>query len=249
MTTKINYSLHYKKWHSGSPEEYIMRLPFYEKLLNKELDKIRKGSLFLDYGCGYGHLVFYLLKKGFSVQGVDSSLEQVTHAKSANLPVDHVNVDNFPRWCSTNKNKFDVIFLFDVLEHVPALEQIEFLVLLSSTLKSEGVIYIKVPNAHNIIASHWRYLDWTHVSSFSVYSLDFVCENAGLKITKLLTDDSSLAPNYWFIPRPGVLRFYLRASVRLIWRMLLYVELGRAAWKLPVGSNIFVKAQKSTALT
>lgn len=246
MTLGIDYSLYYQRWHNGSYDELLQRKDFYRKLLSKELNDLPKNLNILDYGCGFGHLTFYLIDLFDYVIGVDASVEQIAVARKNNLPVQHVAIENFELWVEENTNKFDIIFLMDVLEHVPVEYQINFMRALNKILKSNGHIYIKVPNANSLLASRWRYNDWTHYNSFTECSLEFVCQNSGFQTFKYLKDETSITPDWVYFPRPTTLLFYFKKIIRLFWKLYLYSEIGRKGLIVPLGVNIFVKARKSS---
>lgn len=248
MTLDIDYSLHYKRWHNGSYDELLKRKDFYHRLLGKELQNLPKNVNVLDYGCGFGHLTFYLMSIFDYVTGVDASIEQIEIAKKNNLPVQHLAIENFELWVEENTQKFDIIFLMDVFEHVPVEYQIQFMRSLNKTLKSNGCIYIKVPNANSLLASRWRYIDWTHYNSFTECSLEFIFQNSGFQTFKYLQDETSLTPDWVYIPRPATLLYYFKRLIRLFWKLYLYSEIGREGLKIPLGVNIFVKAEKSADL-
>ena len=244
MSNNVDYSIHYRRWHSGTIEELSQVSRTYDRWIGEEVRKYPQQAKVLDYGCGFGALVYFLKMHFDDVLGVDASKAQVDMARSNGLPVDLVPLDEFSLWCNDYADKFDVIFLFDVLEHIPVLEQIRFMRMLTGTLKPNGVIYIKVPNANSLLASRWRYIDWTHCSSFTECSLDFVCLNSGLIEIEYIKDESSLKPRYWWVPRWGLKGFYIKSIFRAIWRHYLKSELGSQADTIRVGYNLFARARK-----
>lgn len=244
MTDNIDYSIFYRRWHSGTLEELAAARSLYEGLMGNLLSQHPSDSKVLDYGCAFGYLVCYLQQRFDSVQGVDASEEQIDVARSHGLPVDHLPVNSFASWCERNEGKFDLIFLFDVLEHIPVAEQIGFMRSLSRTLAPDGYIYVRVPNANSLLASRWRYIDWTHCSSFTECSLDFVLQNSGFKGIEYFRDESSMTPRYWWIPRWHLRNFYLKSVFRKIWKLYLKAELGAQASSISVGYNLFVRAKK-----
>lgn len=242
---QIDYSLHYRRWHDGSVQELEHKKQFYEKLIGKELEEINPESKVLDYGCGFGALVYYLLDKGFEAEGVDASSDQVGVCLKNGLPVSEVTIETFSRWAEEKSDTYDIIFLMDVLEHVPADEQIKFMQALVGTLKKGGTMYVKVPNANSPLASRWRYIDWTHTSAFTECSLEFVCSNVGLSDYRYLRDDSSLRPKYPWVPRKLAISYWIKATFRGIWRLYLVSEHGREGKQFPIGLNIFISAKKT----
>jgi len=245
MTKDIDYSIYYNRWHKDSVEHFEEVAKTYGRLLNTLIESIPSSAKILDYGCGSGLLTYFLKKRFEYVIGVDASSQQVNVAKTMGLPVELLSVDDFSQWCESKIQSFDVVFLFDVLEHIPVISQIEFMRKLVRTLKTHGEIYIKVPNANSLLAAIWRYNDWTHHSSFTECSLDFVCLNSGLTDLQYLDDESSLKPRLAWVPRWGLRRYYVKALSRKLWKIYLKSELGAQADAIKVGYNLFLRARKA----
>ena len=116
-----------------------------------------KGKSILDIGCGTGELLNYFQQKGWSVQGVEPNKSARSFAsKNYNLSVSDENeLDLF------EKNSFDVISMWHVLEHVPNLNS--RMNQLSSLIKKDGLIVIALPNLDSPDAvkygPHWAGLD------------------------------------------------------------------------------------------
>ena len=239
--SEFDYSLHYARWHENSPEYFEQQAHAFDSWLSPSLEGLPADSRILDYGCGFGLLSYYLRKRFDCVASVDSSAEQIAIAKSRGLNAAVVAIEEFESWTTAHCRCFDVIFLFDVLEHIPVGGQIKFLSLLRSTLSEKGCIFLKVPNANSMLASRWRYIDWTHTCSFTEASLDFVCLNAGLDNITYLPDDSSARPRLPWLLRPGLIRYHLRNLFRWLWKLYLFTELGEQAKTISVGYNLFAR--------
>lgn len=245
MVEQIDYSIHYKRWHNGSPDEYDAQAKLYDHLLHDAIKRISKSAKILDDGCGSGLLVHYLRQHFDSVERVDSSVQQVASALVLKLPAKHLPLSDFAGWADLHDDAYDAVFLFDVLEHVPISNQIDFLRKLVGTMKHGAQLYLKVPNANSLLASKWRYIDWTHLSSFTECSLDFVCLSSGLASIEYLDDETSLASRYPWLPRWGLRSFYLKKLGWAIWRICLKAEFGREADTIRLGINLFARAIKT----
>jgi len=244
MSDDIDYTIQYQRWHNDTSEELESDAKLYQHWIGSIIKQHSADSKVLDYGCGFGSFVYYLKQYFLDVEGLDGSKHQVAVAKRNALPVEILEVKEFSLWSANSPNKYDVIFLLDVLEHVPVVEQINFLRILVNTLKPGGVLYIKVPNANSLLANRWRYIDWTHHSSFTEASLDFVCLNSGLDNIEYFNDESSVKPRYWWLPRWGLRGFYLKSIYRAVWKLYLKAELGKQAESISVGYNLFARARK-----
>lgn len=241
---EIDYSIQYRRWNADTPEFFSAHAEYYKNFLGNTLSDIPKDAQILDYGCGTGLLSFYLKREFNQVLSVDSSPQQIAVAKRMGIDAEIVPIEAFEDWVTSNLGRFDVIFLFDVLEHIPATQQIAFLRSITATLKIGGQLLLKVPNANSLLAARWRYIDWTHTSSFTEASLDFVCLNAGLDQPEYLPDDSSTRPRLVWLPRPSLLRYYLRQLLRSLWKLYLYSELGGQIKQITVGYNLFARTKR-----
>tara|TARA_Y100001970_G_scaffold284629_1_gene402376 strand:- start:1599 stop:2504 length:906 start_codon:yes stop_codon:yes gene_type:complete len=107
-----------------------------------QFKKILKNKNILDFGCGNGGFLIGL-KNYKSLSGVELRRDCINNIKRQNKKINISNDIN------TFKNKFDVITVFHVLEHVPF--QVETLKMLKSKLKSKGKIIIEVPHANDFL--------------------------------------------------------------------------------------------------
>jgi 2-polyprenyl-3-methyl-5-hydroxy-6-metoxy-1,4-benzoquinol methylase len=140
----------------------------YLKHLNKE-DK--SHTEVLEIGCNKGYLLAALSSFGFSkLYGVDLSSDDVDQAKLL-VPNAEIACQDAFDYLSSNQNKFDVIVLKAVLEHIQKDDIITFLVKIKQALKTGGIVLIDVPNMDWLFASHERYMDFTHEVGFTQESL------------------------------------------------------------------------------
>lgn len=132
----------YKKYNN----EYVTILKRYEKEFDPRIDFISKLDIknkkILDIGCGTGKISSLFVNNN-EVYGIDISSKILEIAKKRGIITKQLNLDqeNIP----FKDRSFDVIFLFDSLEHVFLPEK-----LLKDScrlLKNNGLLYI---TTHNI---------------------------------------------------------------------------------------------------
>ncbi len=128
----------FKTLHEINP----IRIKFIKDTLKKNnLNKLK----ILDLGCGGGLVCEELAKLGASVTGVDFVKDNIKvaklHASKNNLNINYL-VQNFEK--EKINNKFDVIIIFEVLEHLDDWKS--FLYKIKSNLKSKGVLIISTIN-------------------------------------------------------------------------------------------------------
>ena len=142
----------------------------------------------LDFGFGAGQLVMRLRDMGWNVAGVEFDHKVLTMARE-NLGVDvRSSVLSFP------ENRFDVITLSHVIEHVP--DPVSTLQQCASRLKPGGRLVIATPNTNGLGHKHFR-KDWRpldpprHLILFSPQSLAQCAKRAGLEVETVRTSARS----------------------------------------------------------
>lgn len=105
-----------------------------------------QGKL-LDYGCGTGSFLKLTARNGWDAWGVEPSHKAATIAKRKGLKISETLDD-------LSQNKFDIITLWHVLEHIPDI--IETVAHLRKILKSDGYLVIAVPNYRSHDAEHYK---------------------------------------------------------------------------------------------
>jgi SAM-dependent methyltransferase len=167
---------------------------FYEKFqlpqwIKEELSDTT--SSILDYGCGFGQFIKALKDEGYlSVSGLDIDLNSVNHCQEKGLDVKRMDISDL-----TNpfKNKFDVVILSHVIEHIPRLQIIDTLRFIKEQiLEPEGKLLLAVPNAQSNTDCYWAYEDFTHFTLFTSGSLYYVLKASGFENIEFLDIDCTL---------------------------------------------------------
>lgn len=146
------------------------------------IKKATPGKRILDYGCGTGDFLLYAKEKGYDVYGVEPNKKAIAIAKKK-LGNKNVTANSL----SEIKQKFDIITLWHVLEHIPNL--LQFIQELKNHLEKGGRIFIAVPNHHSLDAKHYKqyWAAWDvprHLWHFTPESMALVLGNYNLKIEK-----------------------------------------------------------------
>lgn len=173
--------------HTDSGKTLMERIYQFVKNYNlsykfSKLQDAAPGKNILDYGCGTGDFLVYAKAKKLKVFGVEPNpkalkiaREKLSDESITDKPIDELN------------QKFDVITLWHVLEHIPNL--FEFLEQLKSKLNPGGKIYIAVPNHLSFDAkfykNYWAAYDVPrHLWHFSPDSMQKLFNSFGMKIEK-----------------------------------------------------------------
>lgn len=139
------------------------------------------GNTLLDVGCGTGDFLKIALDNHWKVSGIEPNQQARIFAnqKTNNKVFDSDHLLNF------EKNSFDVITLWHVLEHLPNLE--EHFSILNSLLKPNGVLIIAVPNYKSYDANYYKEF-WAaydvprHLWHFSQTSISKLASKVGLTV-------------------------------------------------------------------
>jgi 2-polyprenyl-3-methyl-5-hydroxy-6-metoxy-1,4-benzoquinol methylase len=230
-----DYSKHYASFHPDTPHHRREMHGQKARWLARHLPSDRATPI-LDIGCGYGYALGALQELGYSsLIGIDSDAGQVSHANKQGFAVEKVSA--VPQWLEGHSQRFGVILLLDVLEHIPQAQQPEFLQSIAGSLMANGKLIISTPNAAASLAGYWRYIDYTHLISFTVPSLTYLLGHTGFPTVTF--HEIELAAPSWS------LRAFLQRCFRR-WRRLEYMaEFGRGGREIPLTPNLLAVAQKS----
>ena len=157
-----------------------------EKLL-KSLSRAENTKV-LDIGCGTGSFLQYLNENNWNTAGIEPN-------SSAKEKAIEKGVTCFSETNALDNQKFDIITMWHVLEHVPDFnEQFE---VFKKLLNKNGVVVIAVPNYESYDAhfykEHWAAFDVPrHLWHFSETSISKIANkhNFELKQTKPMWFDS-----------------------------------------------------------
>jgi 2-polyprenyl-3-methyl-5-hydroxy-6-metoxy-1,4-benzoquinol methylase len=153
-----------------------------------------KSARILDFGCGPASFIA-LLRDEFGYQNVEG-LE--LNKDSAAIAERQYNIKLTPTVDELKYQKYDVIILFEVIEHIP--DPAEIIALCCSRLAENGKLFITTPSIRNIpgrfFPSHCaHYTAPSHVSLFTEEAMRRLLRRFDLGIERLETDDAPLLGN------------------------------------------------------
>src|SRR5690606_21088031 len=82
-------------------------------------------------------------------------------------------------WFDGSKGPWDVIFMFDILEHMTKDEAFRVLLSARKSLSDNGVLFVRIPNAGGLYGNFVFQTDLTHEFTTSEYGLKTLLETAG----------------------------------------------------------------------
>lgn len=177
-------------------------------------NNILKNKRILDFGCGWGGFLKKIIKAK-SLTGIELRKECILYIKK-NIKKIHIS-DNL----NNLNEKYDVITMFHVLEHIPY--QIETLKTLKTKLTKNGKIIIEVPSSNDFLLKLKEFKKFTfwseHLILHTENSLRKILEFSGFKKINIKYYQRYNFSNHlgWFIKRiPGGHDLYKNISDKKI---------------------------------
>ena len=166
----------------------IWRFKFLLKQLSKIKIKFKKQYKIMDLGCGNGVLSNQIEKNNLlKIDRVDSNYETLKLNKDAKGKLICYNISKKDK---RMKNKYDIIFLFDVLEHVS--NDNKFINDIYFHLKKNGYLVVNVPSI-NMLFSKYDYAVG-HLRRYNKYNLSKNFDKKYFEICSLEYWGFSLVP-------------------------------------------------------
>jgi len=189
-----------------SYQRYVTAFGGYKKLYNYAQRRVAlvrrflnlKKTKLLDVGCSYGVVISQFEKQGCSVSGLDLNEDAINYARKES------NLDGVKYGALKDmhffKASFDAVTLWHVLEHIPDINS--FLAQTGEILKSEGRLFIAVPNIHSIMAKlckdKWGWIFPWHIWYFSLGTLEDILKKNGFTI-EFITSDMGDSNNIFYL--------------------------------------------------
>ena len=154
-----------------------------KKNIIRSYTHLSKGSL-LDLGAGIGAFASYLKNSGWAV----TALEPDAQARKKAGDLHSIQLEESSRLFEMEKDRFDAITLWHVLEHVHSLH--EYIDQLKKILKPGGILFIAVPNYISYDAAMYKEF-WAaydvprHLYHFSPIAMRKLLEQHGLQLRKI----------------------------------------------------------------
>tara|TARA_Y100001968_G_scaffold332496_1_gene390869 strand:- start:6460 stop:7689 length:1230 start_codon:yes stop_codon:yes gene_type:complete len=137
----------------------------------------------LDIGCGRGEWIEKLSFSGFDCLGIESNDSMVESCIENGFNIIHGDALNILK--SLSDNKYSLISIFHVIEHLEKDYLDKILSQCNRLLTPGGLFLIETPSIDNIIVSSKTfYLDSSHINKINPDSLIYSLQNLGFNFAK-----------------------------------------------------------------
>jgi SAM-dependent methyltransferase len=167
----------WKSWDGGSAEGR----PYAHEQFEQELARfsLPADASILEVGFGAGWFLDWAKDRGFRVVGTEINPALVDSAAERG----HTAMLGHPRDLTGCADaRFDLVVLFDVLEHLTPNEIIEMFEAIAAMLTPEGKVLARFPNGVSPFGRYRQYGDATHVTVLSGATVHQLATVAGLSL-------------------------------------------------------------------
>jgi 2-polyprenyl-3-methyl-5-hydroxy-6-metoxy-1,4-benzoquinol methylase len=166
-----------------------------ERIYPGKIQKIKKyqsSPKILDIGAGLGGFCYVCKRQRLEIIGIEMVAQQVKNAKKI-FDVDLMNL-SINEFFATNKEKFDVVHMHHVLEHLQHPKSV--LASIGKVLAPAGIVIFEIPNQFFVFSEELKiklrikpyrkpYNPYHHIYFFSPNTLKKLIDVAGYKIIEL----------------------------------------------------------------
>jgi cyclopropane fatty-acyl-phospholipid synthase-like methyltransferase len=171
-------------------QTYLSRQEYFEKRYERHVSQIKlykKSGQLLDIGCNIGLFLKVAAQNGFHATGVELNEECARYGRQffdLTIFSEHLEKIGF------QNDKFDIVTLFDVLEHIPDIKS--FISEVRRILKPDGLLVVQSPNIGSLMAkltkSKWAWLcPPDHLYHFTPDTMSCFLTAQGFTIQKMET--------------------------------------------------------------
>ncbi len=184
------YSRHYRRLYHNAYEprpKSILKAFRGAKFIHEFLEPILGADTrLLDVGSGAGEAVHYLRKRGIDAHGIEPSEEFARYSiKQYGIPVQISHWQN----ARIDRESYDVATVHHVVEHFR--NPFQALATFRGWLRSEGHLYVSVPDICNTNRTPYGRFHFAHLHYFNRETLIMMALKAGFEVSKRLPGDST----------------------------------------------------------
>ena len=192
------YAQRYRKEHkpifdqeSDPKDLFEIYSKFQDNRINLIKEFLTSEMKLLEIGCSAGMFLFHIKNYVKEVVGIDYDSKSARFAsEKCSCPVFDVDIED----TGLDEQTFDIICMFQVLEHVE--NPVDFIQKVAKYLKPGGFLYIEVPNLHDALIhaynlpNHYKfYFHSSHIWYFTKNSLKILTDIIGFRSEFFFTQD------------------------------------------------------------
>lgn len=207
----------------STPLTFIRKKRYIDYNLKKYFKDIGFRNLeVLEVGPGLGEFEGYLNDNNVdSIDIVDNDQDILSYV-ARRYRINKSFLAKDPADIDKKLGQYNLIFLMQVLEHLPASQYMNTLKLLYSHLKKNGYLVIVVPNGNNPLGLIERYADLQHTGCFTEPSLRDLVRVSGIKDYKIELRGYEIPP-YDLI---NLIRIFLQKILHFILYLIMIINGG-----------------------
>lgn len=181
-------TIDYTKYKSQEVAEQIKQADVWLKIQRNLLryhliHRYKKNGKVFDVGAGFGHFLLTGKQLGHEVYGCELSRANIAFVREhLNLDVENENFLNI-----SEDQKYDIVTLWDVLEHIDDADKI--IKKASRIMNKGGFILIQVPQLDSffstLLKDKWWAMGLDHVNYFSKYTIRQLLSAHGFEIRRI----------------------------------------------------------------
>lgn len=214
-----NYLQHMQQLGQGTA--FSRRKRYLEYNFAEHLDKLNSDSEVLEIGPGTGEMLSILNEKNIkNIDIIDNDQAVLNYCQKEYRLRKPILSKSLDLTKVITKQKYDLIVLTQVFEHIPKSSYQNWIKTLYRSLKVGGTILITVPNGANPLSGTERYGDLQHENMFTIYSFQELMTFAGIS-------SGEYQINGFYIPPDNLLqvvRIILQKVLHLFFVLLMIIN-------------------------
>lgn len=218
VNPRLNPKLIIKGYSEGSDENFVSQAKGREKTFRKSLkfiEKYAKKGKILDIGTAGGSFLYVAREKGWKVYGIEPNKWLCKWGKKHyNLDIEQGTIFDV----KYKSNYFDVVTLWDVLEHTPNPKEV--LIEVNRILKRGGLLVVNYPDIGSWIArlmrSKWIFLLTVHLYYFTPKTIKKMLNKTGFDMFKIKPYFQTLSLGYLVFRMKPYSKFLHKVGDKLV---------------------------------
>lgn len=160
---------------------------FFNQRISRLKDYNFTGKRIFDIGLGYGLWAEHLIKEGYDVSGIEPDNDAFNHInQTSQISSSNATIEEYQF-----KKEFDLITMFDVLEHLQKPDQV--LKKLHQNLSHDGLLYLQVPDVLGLRVPYGHNLGLPyHLWQFNKKSIHKLLSNNQFEILNIWTGNQGI---------------------------------------------------------